>query len=146
MKKWKLRRQECAEETKTQETQAHPKKAPTSFGLTCSPAVADHFEGPATCGHASFCISYLYRCIRLYLECRLPSIFYQVLLSGFDLVRCLVDIESIWKLKSFVANMETNNINIRSQLYLLVSTAYTKSHLSDNVLRSLSYSYGIRNP
>jgi hypothetical protein len=41
--------------------------------------------------------------------------------------------------------MEINNINIRSQLYALVFTAYTTSHVSDNVLQSSSYSYGILN-
>jgi hypothetical protein len=82
----------------------------------------------------------------LYVECRLLNIFDQVSLSGLDWVHCLVYLESFWILTSFVANIKTNDINIRSQLYALVSTAYTTSHLSDNILQSSSYSYGIRNP
>ena len=48
-------RQECAEETKTQDAGAFLGGTDV-MRLTCSPAVASNLRGPATCGKAAFCI------------------------------------------------------------------------------------------
>jgi hypothetical protein len=40
------------------------------------------------------------------------------------MVHCLIYLEGLWELKSFVANIKTNNINIRGRLYLRTRIHY----------------------